>query len=229
MDRILAIDDDVGLTELLTEYLEPEGFILEAVHDGKSGIERSLSGGYTLIILDIMLPSLSGLEVLGQIRRSSRVPVIMLTARDSITDRVLGLEFGADDYLPKPFEPVELLARLRAILRRVRPPSAPGFLAVGDLRLDSGNRQAFQGEIQIDLTSSEFDLLYTLVASAGQVVSRETLSRQALGRDFSPLSRSVDNLVASLRKKLITAPIGNDQIKTIHGVGYLYGQTSNDS
>jgi DNA-binding response OmpR family regulator len=228
MDRILAIDGDVGLTELLTEYLGCEGFTLEAEHNGKRGIEKSVSGRYSLIILNIMLPNLSGFEVLRQIRRSSRVPVIMLAARDSITDRVLGLEIGADDYLPKPFEPIELLARLRAILRRILPTSAQGFLAVGPLTLDSGDHRVFQNEVRIDLTSSEFDLLYTLAASAGHVVSREGLFRKALGRNYTPFNRSVDNIIASLRKKLGTDPIGNSQIKTIHGVGYMYTQASNN-
>jgi two-component system, OmpR family, response regulator CpxR len=228
MDRILAVDDDVGLTELLAEYLRPEGFTLEAVHDGKSGVEKILSGGYTLIILDIMLPNLGGFEVLRKIRQYSRVPVIMLTARDSPTDRVLGLEIGADDYLPKPFEPRELVARVRSILRRVHPAGHPGFIAVGDLKLDAGNRCAFQGKTLINLTSSEFDLLYSLLTSAGQVVSRENLSRTTLGREFSPLDRSIDNLVSSLRKKLGTDTSGNERIKSIRGVGYLYGQTNND-
>src|SRR3981081_3598836 len=150
MDRILAVDDDVGLTELLAEYLRPEGFTLEAVHDGKTGVEKILSGGYTLIILDIMLPNLGGFEVLRKIRQYSHVPVIMLTARVSPTDRVLGLEIGADDYLPKPFEPRELVARVRSILRRVHPAGQPGFIAVGDLKLDAGNRRAFQGKTLIN-------------------------------------------------------------------------------
>jgi two-component system, OmpR family, response regulator CpxR len=228
MDRILAVDDDVGLTELLAEYLRPEGFTLEAVHDGESGVEKILSGGYTLIILDIMLPNLGGFEVLRKIRQYSHVPVIMLTARDSPTDRILGLEIGADDYLPKPFEPRELVARVRSILRRVHPARESGFIAVGDLKLDAGNRRAFQGKTLINLTSSEFELLYCLLTSAGQVVSRESLSRTTLGREFSPLDRSIDNLVSSLRKKLGTDTSGNERIKSIRGIGYLYGQTNND-
>jgi two-component system response regulator CpxR len=229
MDRILAIDDDVGLTELLAEYLRPEGFTLEAVHDGATGVEKTLSGGYTLIILDIMLPNLGGFEVLRKIRQFSRVPVIMLTARDSTTDRVLGLEIGADDYLPKPFEPRELVARVRSILRRVRPTPDPGFIVVGDLTLDAGNRCAYQGKYQVNLTSSEFDLLYTLLRSAGQVVSRESLSRATLGREFSPFDRSIDNLVSGLRKKLGTDSSGTERIKSVRGIGYLYGQTSFNS
>ena len=227
MDRILVVDDDVGLTDLLAEYLRPEGYALEAVHDGKTAVEKILSDGYTLIILDIMLPKLAGFDVLRTIRQSSHVPVIMLTARDSPTDRILGLEIGADDYLPKPFEPRELVARVRSILRRVHPLAVPGFIVVGDLTLDAGNRRVYQDSRSISLTSYEFDLLSSLLGSAGQVVSRETLSRMTLGREFAPLDRSIDNLVSSLRKKLGPDSEGNERIKSIRGVGYQYGQTSN--
>jgi DNA-binding response OmpR family regulator len=227
MDRILVVDDDVGLTDLLAEYLSPEGYALEAVHDGKTAVEKILSDGYTLIILDIMLPKLAGFDVLRIIRQSSHVPVIMLTARDSPTDRILGLEIGADDYLPKPFEPRELVARVRSILRRVHPLAVPGFIVVGDLTLDAGNRRVYQDSRSISLTSYEFDLLSSLLGSAGQVVSRETLSRTTLGREFAPLDRSIDNLVSSLRKKLGPDSEGNERIKSIRGVGYQYGQTSN--
>jgi DNA-binding response OmpR family regulator len=227
MDRILVVDDDVGLTDLLAEYLRPEGYALEAVHDGKTAVEKILSDGYTLIILDIMLPKLAGFDVLRTIRQSSHVPVIMLTARDSPTDRILGLEIGADDYLPKPFEPRELVARVRSILRRVHPLAVPGFIVVGDLTLDAGNRRVYQDSRSISLTSYEFDLLSSLLGSAGQVVSRETLSRTTLGREFAPFDRSIDNLVSSLRKKLGPDSEGNERIKSIRGVGYQYGQTSN--
>jgi DNA-binding response OmpR family regulator len=227
MDRILVVDDDVGLTDLLAEYLRPEGYALEAVHDGKTAVEKILSDGYTLIILDIMLPKLAGFDVLRIIRQSSHVPVIMLTARDSPTDRILGLEIGADDYLPKPFEPRELVARVRSILRRVHPLAVPGFIVVGDLTLDAGNRRVYQDSRSISLTSYEFDLLSSLLGSAGQVVSRETLSRTTLGREFAPFDRSIDNLVSSLRKKLGPDSEGNERIKSIRGVGYQYGQTSN--
>jgi two-component system response regulator CpxR len=228
MDRILTVDDDVGLTELLAEYLEPEGFVLEAVHDGESGVARIL-GGYALVVLDLMLPGIGGFEVLRRVRQESRVPIILLTARQATMDRILGLEIGADDYLPKPFDPRELVARVRSVLRRVKS-SETGvggeFLNVGDVSLDTGKREARLAGERLDLTTAEFDLLRGLLNSAGQVASREDLSRNVLGREFSAFDRSIDNLVSSLRRKLGSAPDGDERIKTIRGVGYIYAQRS---
>ena len=178
MERILAVDDDVGLTELLAEYLQPEGFALDAVHDGETGVERILGGGYAIVVLDVMLPGIGGLEVLRRVRRQSQVPVIMLTARQATADRVLGLEVGADDYLPKPFDPRELVARVRTVLRRVRPASQrqPGdFLAVDDLTLDGGRREVRRRDELLELTSAEFDLLRTFCERPGRVLSRDSL------------------------------------------------------
>jgi two-component system response regulator CpxR len=229
MDRILTVDDDVGLTELLAEYLEPEGFVLEAVHDGESGVARILGGGYALVVLDLMLPGIGGFEVLRRVRQESRVPIILLTARQATMDRILGLEIGADDYLPKPFDPRELVARVRSVLRRVKS-SETGvggeFLNVGDVSLDTGKREARLAGERLDLTTAEFDLLRGLLSSAGQVASREDLSRNVLGREFSAFDRSIDNLVSSLRRKLGSAPDGDERIKTIRGVGYIYAQRS---
>ncbi len=229
MDRILTVDDDVGLTELLAEYLEPEGFALAAVHDGESGVARILGGGYALVVLDLMLPGIGGFEVLRRVRQESQVPIILLTARQATTDRILGLEIGADDYLPKPFDPRELVARVRSVLRRVRFPESGAGAEVriaGDLALDPGKREARLADRRLDLTTAEFDLLHALIASAGQVVSREELSRRVLAREFSAFDRSIDNLVSSLRRKLGSAPDGDERIKTIRGTGYIYAQRS---
>ena len=228
MERILAVDDDAALTELLAEYLQPEGLELEAVHDGEAGVERALSGGYALVILDIMLPGLGGLEVLRRVRRHSQVPVIMLTARRSTADRVMGLEIGADDYLPKPFDPRELVARVRSVLRRIRPPApgrGPEFLTVDDLLLDAGKRQVRRDGETVDLTTAEFDLLRTLMTSAGRVVSREDLFRAVLEREFSNTDRGIDNLISAVRRKLGPAADGDERIKAIRGVGYLYAHS----
>ncbi len=228
MERILAVDDDVGLTELLAEYLQPEGFALDAVHDGETGVARILSGRYAIVVLDVMLPGIGGLEVLRRVRRESQVPVIMLTARQATADRVLGLEVGADDYLPKPFDPRELVARVRTILRRVRPAGQPppgGFLAVDDLMLDAGRREVRRDNELVELTSAEFDLLRALLTSAGQVVSRDDLFRTVLEREFSMLDRGIDNLISALRRKLGPAFGGTERIKAIRGVGYLYAHS----
>lgn len=228
MERILAVDDDTTLTELLAEYLEPEGFALDAVHDGEAGVERILSGGYAIVVLDVMLPGIGGLEVLRRVRRQSQVPVIMLTARQATADRVLGLEVGADDYLPKPFDPRELVARVRTVLRRVRPGSLDGpgdFLSVDDLLLDAGRREVRRSGEPVELTSAEFDLLRSLLASAGKVVSREDLFRRVLEREFSVLDRGIDNLISAVRRKLGLAPDGSERIKAIRGVGYLYAHS----
>ena len=228
MERILAVDDDIGLTELLAEYLEPEGFALDAVHDGETGVERILAGGYAIVVLDVMLPGIGGLEVLRRVRRQSQVPVIMLTARQATADRVLGLEVGADDYLPKPFDPRELVARVRTVLRRVRPASRmqPGdFLAVDDLMLDAGRREVRRDNELVDLTSAEFELLRALLKSAGRVVTRDDLFRTVLDREFSMLDRGIDNLISALRRKLGLTGEGTERIKAIRGVGYLYAHS----
>ena len=228
MERILAVDDDTTLTEMLAEYLEPEGFTLEAVHDGEAGVERILAGGYAIVVLDVMLPGIGGLEVLRRVRRQSQVPVIMLTARQATADRVLGLEVGADDYLPKPFDPRELVARVRTVLRRVRPGSTDQsgeFITVDDLLLDAGRREVRRAGEAVELTSAEFDLLRTLLASAGKVVSREDLFRRVLEREFSVLDRGIDNLISAVRRKLGPAPDGAERIKAIRGTGYLYAHS----
>lgn len=227
---ILLVDDDVELCELLTDYLSQEGFEIQAVHDGIQGLERAISQEFGLVLLDVMLPGLSGLDVLRQLRAKSPVPVLMLTARGEEVDRIVGLELGADDYLAKPFNPREMVARIRAILRRADRLStadkgaAPMVLA--DVVLDGGTRQVSRGGEHVSLTSVEFSMLEALLRSAGQVISREDLCRQVLGRELSAFDRSVDVHVSNLRRKLGPSPDGSERIHTIRGVGYLYGKPS---
>ena len=225
MDRILIIDDDVALTELLAEILEAEAFSVDSVHRGEDGVRRALEGGYSLIVLDVMLPKMSGFEVLLAIREQSRVPVLMLTARGDPVDRVMGLQIGADDYLPKPFNERELIARIQAILRRTGGDvsrSASAIITSGDLQLDPASREVKVNGRKPDLTTVEFDILKVLVKSAGEVVSRERLVIEGLGRPFSVLDRSVDNHVSSLRRKLGPGLDGTERIKTVRSVGYIY-------
>jgi two-component system response regulator CpxR len=228
MARILVIDDDVELCELLTDYLTPEGFQVETVHDGVQGAVRALSGEPALVILDVMLPGMSGFDVLRRIRAGSSVPVLMLTARGDDVDRIVGLEMGADDYLPKPFNARELVARIRAIQRRVEPARAREVggaklrLTVGDVQLDPGTRVVLQRGHPVDLTSVEFTLLEALLRAAGQVLTREDLSKEVLGRPLSPYDRSIDVHISSLRRKLGHQLADVERIKTVRGTGYVY-------
>jgi len=225
MVSVLLIDDDTELSKLLEEYLQSEQFELHAAHDGPSGLEKALANHYAAVILDVMLPGMSGLDVLKQLRQKSSVPVLMLTARGSELDRILGLELGADDYLPKPFNPRELVARLRAILRRATTggPSAtaqPVHLAGVDLHPES--RSVTCGGKPVSLTGAEFDLLYTFLRSPGKIISREDLTQAALGRPMSPMDRSIDVHVSNLRRKLGPYDGEQERIKAIRGSGYVY-------
>jgi two-component system response regulator CpxR len=224
MDRILVIDDDVELCGLVTEYLEPEGFQVEAVHDGEHGLERALTSDHLLVVLDVMLPKMNGFDVLRRMRSTSRMPVLLLTARGEDVDRIVGLEIGADDYLPKPFNPRELVARIRAILRRTRAAEgSPGdILRVGNVELNPATRTVLQDGNNVELTSVEFNLLQVLLQEAGQVVSRERLVDTVLGRKFSPFDRSIDMHVSKVRKKLGDTDGGTDYIKTVRGIGYIF-------
>jgi DNA-binding response OmpR family regulator len=224
VDRILVVDDDVELCSLVAEYLRPEGFQVEAVHDGKTGLARALSGEYLLAVLDVMLPGMGGFDVLRKIRDSSRMPVLLLTARGEDVDRIVGLEIGADDYLPKPFNPRELMARIRAILRRTQnrgEPPVPDVLRVGDVELDPATRTVLHRGKPVELTSVEFSLLQVLLREAGRVVTREALVDEVLGRKFSPFDRSIDMHVSKVRKKLGDSD-SEDHIKTIRGAGYIF-------
>jgi DNA-binding response OmpR family regulator len=225
MNKVLIIDDDEELCELVTEYLEVEGFETEAVHDGASGLAEAQSGKYDMAILDVMLPKMNGFDVLRNLRESSALPVLMLTARGDDMERIVGLEIGADDYLPKPFNPRELVARLRAILRRVATDEVGGHpekLIVEDLELSASARSARLDGEELPLTSVEFDLLSALVKEAGNVVKKEDLSETVLERELSPYDRSLDMHISNLRKKLGSRPDGSERIKTVRSVGYIY-------
>jgi len=224
VDRILVVDDDVELCSLVSEYLRPEGFQVEAAHEGKAGLARALSGDHLLAVLDVMLPGMNGFDVLRRIRDSSRLPVLLLTARGEDVDRIVGLEIGADDYLPKPFNPRELVARIRAILRRTRAKGeapVPDVIRVGDVELDPATRTVLHRGKPVELTSLEFSLLQVLLREAGRVVTREALVDEVLGRKFSPFDRSIDMHVSKVRKKLGDSDTG-DHIKTIRGAGYIF-------
>jgi len=221
--RILIIDDDTDLSDLLTEYLEAEDFSTHAVHNGIEGTEEALSGAYDAIILDIMLPGRGGIEVLQRIRQKSRVPVIMLTAKGDHVDRVVGLEMGADDYMPKPCYPRELVARLRAVLRRAGgPPEPPADeeLSLGRLRMQVPQRRVEWDGSPLDLTVSEFNFLEMLLRAGDRVVTKDELSERALGRVREPYDRSVDVHMSNLRQKLALAAGGEIAIETVRGVGY---------
>ncbi len=228
MDHILVVDDDVELCDLVQEYLTTEGFSLKAVHNGEQGLQQALTNQYALVVLDVMLPGINGFEVLRRIRSVSKIPVLLLTARGEDVDRIVGLEIGADDYLPKPFNPRELVARIRAILRRTRPVSAanvaPEVVRVGDVELDPATRSVLRAGQAVELTSVEFNLLEVLLREAGRVVTRERLVNAVLGRKFMPFDRSIDMHVSKVRRKLGDSEEDGDHIKTIRGVGYMFAR-----
>ncbi|MDO6680717.1 MULTISPECIES: response regulator [unclassified Oceanobacter] len=227
MKSILLIDDDTELGELLQEYLAMEGFELTPVHDGESGLEQALKGDYDLVLLDVMLPKIHGFEVLRRIRAESQVPVIMLTARGESVDRVLGLEHGADDYIAKPYHHHELVARIRALFRRIdmtgdsSAPVAEGAIQVGSLVLTPSDRGVCLDGENLVLTGAEFGVLQCMMEHAGELVSKDTLSMSALGRSLMAYDRSIDMHVSNLRKKLGHREDGSDWIKTVRSRGYL--------
>jgi DNA-binding response OmpR family regulator len=222
---ILLIEDDADLCALMRDYFASHDFRVEAAHDGRSGLARAIEGGHDLIILDVMLPALDGFEVLRQLRKRSATPVIMLTARTARPDRVTGLNSGADDYLPKPFEPEELLARIRAVLRRTGTPSAaPQMVEAGEVRLNPQTREAWYASEPLDVTVLEFDILDVLVRSAGRVVSRDELTAALYQRKSTPYERSLDVHISHLRKKLERQ--NRNLIQTIRGVGYQFASST---
>jgi two-component system, OmpR family, response regulator CpxR len=228
-NRILVIDDDIELCDLVKEYLNAEGFEVDLIHTGLEAVARIETGAHELAVLDVMLPEINGFEVLRRIRSRSRIPVLMLTARSDDVDRIVGLELGADDYLAKPFNPRELVARIHAVLRRVRrwpAEAAPARFVFEDLVLDTGTRTAFLNDSAIELTGVEFDLLHTLIQEARTVLNREELVKRILGREFSPFDRSIDMHVSNLRRKLGLRSDGSERIKSIRGIGYLYTRST---
>ncbi len=230
MSRVLIVDDDQGLVSLLQRFLQNDGFRVHAVFDHRSGLEAALSGEYDVVILDVMLPGGSGFDLLKSLRANSRVPVILLTARGDAVDRILGFEIGADDYVPKPFDPRELVARIRAVLRRSQevPAESSGeeSLNVGDIALSLLARTASCNGIAVELTGAEFNMLELLLRHAGAVVTREELAQAALGRPLSAFDRSVDVHVSRLRKKLGCVPGGEERIRPVRGIGYFYAVTT---
>jgi two-component system response regulator CpxR len=227
---VLLVDDDVELCTSLTRVLNMDGFAVTAVHDGDSGIAEAKKNSHQLVILDVMLPGKDGKQVLRRLRMFSRVPVIMLTARGDEADRISGLEGGADDYLAKPFNVRELVARMRAVLGRAGAAQVPAVHQIGDLEIHDQNRTVLKDGQPVELTGAEFDILLLLVRSAGKVLSRDEIAEAALGRPIGALDRSVDNHVSNLRKKLGANlgpnPSKVERIQNVRGQGYLYSGES---
>ncbi|MBB6056375.1 response regulator transcription factor [Tolumonas osonensis] len=224
MIRILLVDDDPELCSMQGEYLSNEGFAVRMCHDGESGLEEALSGHHDLILLDVMMPKLNGIEVLRRLRIHSNIPVLMLTAKGDDIDRIIGLELGADDYVSKPCTPRELVARVRAILRRADPEKQDSGqlqpLRVGALAISAASRSASWHNEVLDLTSTEFNLLEMLCRRAGRTISKEDLSLHTLGRPLARYDRSIDVHVSNLRQKLGLLKDGRSPIQTIRGIGY---------
>ena len=226
--HVLLVDDDAELCALLSEFLKREGFTIECEHEGNRGLERAAQPGVDLVVLDVMLPGIDGFEILRRLRQRSKVPVMMLTARGEDVDRIIGLELGADDYLPKPFNPRELAARIRAILRRYepRPAAVSERLEVNGVIIDPGTREVYSNGKRVELTTFEFDILELLMRAAGRVLSRDALMENFYNRKATPYDRSIDMHISHLRKKL---EHGETLIKTIRGVGYQFIRTPQDA
>ena len=227
MSQILLVDDDKELCEMLAEYLGLEGFTIDVAHDGEIGTQKALSDNYDVVVLDVMLPTLNGFDVLRRIRAELKTPVLMLTARGNDVDRIVGLEMGADDYLPKPCNPRELVARLRAILRRTQAPQSIykvrhslDILRSGNIEVHPESRQVFHSGKMLDLTSTEYNILEVLAREVGHVITKEALSERALSRKLTRYDRSIDMHVSNLRRKLGTDTNGQALIQTVRGIGY---------
>jgi two-component system, OmpR family, response regulator CpxR len=221
-NSILLVDDDAELGSLMVEFFAQHGIDLTSEPDSRRGLAKALDGNFDLVLLDVMMPGLDGFQILHQLRRRSQVPVIMLTARIAQADRIAGLEAGADDYLPKPFGPEELLARIRAVLRRARQMHGcpPDQVEINGVRLNPATREVWRGSARVEVTSAEFDVLDVLMRSAGRVVSRDQLAAVLYQREATPFERSVDVHVSHLRKKLERKD--RELIRTVRGVGYLF-------
>lgn len=217
--RILLVDDDRELAALMGEFFAQHGFALAAACDGPTGLREALGGSYDLVLLDVMMPGFDGFEVLRRLRAESSVPVLMLTARTESASRILGLETGADDYLPKPFEPLELIARIRAILRRTRAAEGRPALELSGVRIEPGARRVYHLGQPVEVTSIEYDILETLMRSAGRVVSRDELMQRLYRREATPFDRAIDVHISHLRRKLESPA---ELIRTVRGIGYQF-------
>ncbi|MEZ5404124.1 MAG: response regulator transcription factor [Bryobacteraceae bacterium] len=225
--RILVIDDDVELCGLLSEFLQREGFEVRCAHTGETGLREVLASPFALVVLDVMLPGADGFTIMRRLREKSKVPVLMLTARGEDVDRILGLEFGADDYMPKPFNPRELAARIRAILRRAQPEKDDGeMLDANGVLLDAAARTVACDGRPVELTTFEFEILRLLMRAAGRVLSRDQLMEALYNRKATPFDRSIDVHIAHLRRKLES---DRTIIKTIRGVGYQFLRGAEDA
>lgn len=221
-NAILVVDDDIELTDLLKQYLESEGFEVSCVHDGEAAVKKALNQPFDAIILDVMLPKMNGFEVLKAIREHVQIPVLMLTARGDDIDRIVGLEIGADDYLAKPCNPRELVARLRAIFRRVQKvPVQRPLLDWNNIVMDCSKRQVTYNHTPLDLTNAEFNILEMLLRSPGQAFSKEELTEYALGRKYTAYDRSIDVHISNLRNKLGNNHQGEPLVRTVRGFGYM--------
>lgn len=223
--KILLVDDDQELCELLVRYLQREGLDVDQVHTGPEGLQQSLAQSYDAMILDIMLPGMTGLEVLTELRKTSQLPVVMLTAKGDEMDRIVGLEIGADDYLPKPCNPRELIARLRAVLRRTQADikvQPDDVIHIDELEIDHSQHHVLKNDKALELTVTEYNILNTLVSHLGKVVEKNQLAEEAMSRSLTLFDRSLDMHLSNLRKKLGSHENGQARIKTIRGVGYMY-------
>jgi len=222
--KVLLVDDDEELTAMLAKYLASEGFDVRAVHDGELGAREAVAGGYAIVVMDIMMPRVSGIEALRRIRARSTVPLLMLTARGDNVDRIVGLDMGADDYVPKPCTPGELVARIRAILRRIEgrqvPAPTPAVLRGGELTLWPGSRRATWFGAPLELTGTEYSLIEVLARHVGTLVSKGDISQQAFGRPLARFDRRIDVHISSIRQKLGTRDDGQSWIESVRGLGY---------
>jgi len=219
-EKILIVDDDRHIVDIVRAYLEKDGYRVVAAYDGREALEVAAKERPALLILDLMLPELSGWDVMRSLRQTSQVPVIMLTARDDPTDKVVGLELGGDDYVVKPFDPKELLARVRAVLRRTQPAGPRAPISVGQLVIDAGRREVWVGEKRVDLTATEFAILLVLARHPGMVYTRLQLLEEVQGEAYAGYERAIDSHIKNLRRKLEPDPQQPRYVVTLHGVGY---------
>jgi len=227
--NILLVDDDSELTDLMRRFLGHEGFHVECASDGEEGLEHIRSGGFDLAVIDVMMPGKNGMDVLRELRTFSQLPVIMLTARGDEMDRIIGLELGADDYVPKPCNPRELAARIRAVLRRYESSQqtengkmdVPQVQRVAGFEWHPQSRRILENDVELTLTSSEYNILSVLLRHAGEVVEKNTLTEEALGKRHGPFDRTLDVHIGRIRKKLEPLDNGESRIKTVRGVGWL--------